>query len=525
MYSTRQQGKKPQKYGNHFCYSLGKKWYRLLVPKHDRYTVCLLNDHPEPLNQKLVVGFETPPRKGDENHSRLYALFNSYVELFTYQCHFRPDQRYFYEIIMGDLPQKPHFDIDIKVSDCPEGKDLNELGNEVKNGVIANILHVGEENGVTFSLEKDILVYTSHGEKKRSYHIIIHHHCHSNHEQAKAFYKAVNAKMVEENRVFVDHSVYSSKQNFRLVGSQKIGSYRPKKFCEVYSFGGKEIKHVYDVSFRSEEHKRLESFKISLISWVSECEYLPSFQDDYQRERYFKEYVEEDYGDLSDGTIEEAIQILDDTRKSLVSKFPFEVREVKGNIISLRRLRPSWCNMCGRSHEHENPYIMIVGNDLHFCCRRSNSGSEILGTLTKTTPSLKTGLLELSSDTEEDGMELHLGNYKASLHSLVHRGPQKVGPLLVHRGPQKTGPSGPQKAGPSGPQKGKEKKSRTKPILHIIPKEDGQDVLERLRDLGLNQHHKPNTNSSMPDQQFRKITRSIYLKDMKVISMSTRSLY
>jgi len=450
-----------------------------------------LNDHPESLEQKIVVGFEIPPMKGEEKHSRLYTLFNSYIELFQYQSNFPLDQRYFYEIIMGDLSQKPHFDIDIKRSECPEGKDLDELGHEVKDDVIVSILAVGEENGVAFSLAQDILVYTSHGESKRSYHIIIHHHCHSNHEQAKAFYKAVTSKMVDERAIYVDHSVYSSRQNFRLLGSQKISSYRPKRFCEDYTFQGKEIKHEYDTSFHSEKHKQLESFKISLISWVSECAYLPSFQDDYEREQYVKQHIEEDYGDISDGELKEAIQIIDDRRATLGSKFPFVVREAKGNIISLRRLRPSWCSICGRNHEHENPYVMVVGNNLYFYCRRSDSGSETLGTLTTSSPPLKTPLLELSEDPEdpEGGMELCLGNYEPPLVDQ---------PVPVKEEVVKT--------------------TKRKSILNIIksvPKKEEKDVLELLRDWGYTQDDKSKPNKAYSDKKFGSLTHGKILVDMK----------
>jgi len=484
---------KKRKDYRHFYYSLGKKWYKRLKASPEGYTICLLNDHPEhTLTQKIVVGIETSSQEQGKEHSRLFALFNSYIELYNYQMQIAPDQRYLYEIIFGDLPQKPHFDIDIKDSECPKEIGLEELGNVVKDEVIANILAVGKENGVKFSLERDILVYTSHGETKRSYHIVIHHHCHSNHEQAKSFYKAVTGKMKVENAVYVDHSVYSSKQNFRLLGSQKILSYRPKKFCETYSFAGKEVKHLYDVDFLSPEHKQLESFKISLLSWVSECEYLPSFQDDSERERYIKHQIDMDYGDLSDTSIEEAIQIMHRSLQAEGSKFPFAVREVRGNIVSLRRLRPSWCYICERTHEHENPYLLIVGRDVHFCCRRSGSKSYLLGTLTQSSPTRSSKLFELSSDDENDGMILCLGDYK---------------PL--------------------------EEKKEKKPILSIIkaspasfveqkgqPKEK-KDVLEILDEVGLNLQNKSSEPfEKISDEEFEMQTRSQYLQDITPVTSS-----
>ena len=501
MYSTPQRRNKSRYHNSQYCVSLGKKWYRLLLPKHNKYTVCLLTAHPEPLEQKIVIGFETPPIKGDKKHSRPYALFNSYIELFQYQSNFPLDGRHFYEIIMGDSSQKPHFDIDIKRSQCPKGKDLDELGRDVKDDLIAGILTVGEENGVAFSLTKDILVYTSHGESKLSYHIIIHHYCHSNHKQAKAFYKAVTSKMNDENAIYVDHSVYSSRQNFRILGSQKISSYRPKRFCEVYTFRGKEIIHDYDIPFRSEKHKELESFKISLISWISECEYLPSFQDDYEREQYVKQHIEKDYGDISQGELKEAIQIIDSRRAALGSKFPFVVREVKGNIISLRRLRPSWCSICARKHEHENPYAMVVDNNLYFYCRRSDSGNETLVILTTSIPHQKTPLLELSEDSEdseEGGMKLCLGNYKPPLvdQSLSAKKEEGEGVKTIKR------------------------KSLLNIIKYVPEKEEKEekDVLELLQDLGYNPDDKSKPDKELSEEKYRVLRDNQYLVDMEPIN-------
>ena len=405
MYSTHTSRKTKNNRYSHYCYYQGKKWYKRLKPSLQGSSICLLNDYPEyTLNKKVVVGIETLNGK---EHSRLFALFNSYIELYEYQTKLSPDQRYFYEIIFGDLPQKPHFDIDIKIPECPEGKNFEKLGNEVKDDVIANILAVGKEHGIIFNLEKDILVYTSHGKAKRSYHIVVHHHCHTNHEQAKAFYKDVTGKMSAENAVYIDSGVYSSKQNFRILGSQKIGSYRPKKFCEDFTFLGKEIKHMYDVDLHSEEYKKLECFKESLVCWISDCEYLPSFQDPIKREQYVNQHTDMDYGDLSEASIEEAIKLMNDARITKGSKFPFVIREVQGNVISLRRLRPSYCFICKRIHEHENPYLLVIGMDVHFCCRRSGTETYILGTLSESIPSRESSLLELPSDG--DGVVMCFG--------------------------------------------------------------------------------------------------------------------
>ena len=397
----------PHKKKGHFTYIFGKKWYYRLKSDyqyHDHHTVCLLNDYPEEvLETKLLIGMETLNKDHNTKelkNSRIFSVFDSYIELYLYQDQFEPDQRFFYEIILGDFPQKPHFDVDIKLGES-FGDSLDLKGELVKNDLLTNIINVMKEHGVEVKIDRDILLYTSHGETKRSYHVVIHHYCHANHDQAGAFYRQVTQQMKPENAQYVDAGVYSSKQNFRLMGSQKMGSYRPKLFCQKFIVGEKEFNHVYDAEFRSDKHKKVELLRESLVSWVRDCQYLPSFQTKEEENRKHKF---EEVGDLSNDIIQEAKKLLNR------DDFPFVVREIRGNVVSLRRLRPSFCDACKRIHEHENPYLLIVDEYVYFCCRRS-SNKIILGTLEDSVLSTKC-LLELDvEDDEEQDLVLDLGGY------------------------------------------------------------------------------------------------------------------
>jgi len=59
--------------------------------------------------------------------------------------------------------------------------------------------------------------------------------------------------------------------------------------------------------------------------------------------------------------------------------FPFIVRDVKGSIISLKRLKPSFCKICERVHEHENPYLLVIDDNVYFYCRRNTDKNLPLG--------------------------------------------------------------------------------------------------------------------------------------------------
>jgi len=385
----------------------------------------LTDEHPqETLEHKIVVGFES--LKDDGLSSRMFAVFDSYIELYLYQRPIPPERKNFYEIIIGEFPQKPHFDVDIKEAEITEGVDIDELCEAVKDNLIECVIKVCESVGVKLDVATDILLYQSHSHpthttQKRSFHLVVHHYCHSDHHQALAFYEQVTEKMKEEYAIYVDHSVYSSKQNFRLFGHQKLSSGRPKLFQTPMLYRGELITHIYDIDLGSESDPkkaedllRLETLKESLVSWIEDCEYLPSFQSEEER-RKKKSY--EDLGDLPPETIKEAEVLI--TKRD----FPFVIRDVKGSIISLRRLRPSFCEICKRVHEHENPYLLVVEDNVYFCCRRNTEKKLLLG---KAESNLKVvnELLEEEVDSEEDGCYLDLGGYVPKASPELPRKPQ-----------------------------------------------------------------------------------------------------
>lgn len=402
-----------------FVFIRGKRWYYRLIPNNhnikeqnskSRYFRCLTDEYPiETLENKLVIGFES--LRDDGKSSRTFAVFDSYIELFHYQKNIPIPNRNFYEIIIGEFAQKPHFDVDIKKKEISTEENIIELAEKVKDSLINTIFLVCDENSIKLDIAKDILIYQSHSDdyEKCSFHIVVHHYCHTNNHQALAFYKKIVELMPDKYSKYIDHSVYSSKQNFRLLGNQKIGSGRPKMFQNRMRYQGKYIKHIYDVDFKNEidlEKKlnleKLECLKESLVSWVNDCEYLPSFQREEERT---KKQNYEDLGDLSPETVKEAEKFIGN------KDFPFIVRDIKGSVISLRRLRPSFCDICDRIHENENPYMLVVENNVYFCCRRNKNKKKLLGEITTNTFLVDNFLKDISEESE-DGYCLEMGGYK-----------------------------------------------------------------------------------------------------------------
>jgi hypothetical protein len=348
-----------------------------MKPKYPDDSYCLFAHFPEDtLEHKVLIGMESQSQQSSEcSHIRLYSVFEDYVDLYRYLIRFSKDQRFFYEIILGDFPQKPHFDLDIARD---ENLYIIEQANAILRDVICAIREVCLEHQVALSLNRDVLLYSSHGTSKFSYHIVLHHWCHSNHVQAKGFYEKVLEKCSEATQAYLDSSVYSTKQNFRLLSSQKMGSGRPKTILDPFDLEKEKIHHQLDVEPESPQHEALEKLKESLVSWMSDCKYLPEFADPAQSEKYYQKRSSR----LSRHTTNLSDEILIVVQAFLIDKqYPFEVRGLEDQCIALKRLAPSFCEVCQRIHEHENPYIFIQGKTLYLNCRRSKE-SQVLTIVT-----------------------------------------------------------------------------------------------------------------------------------------------
>jgi hypothetical protein len=397
-----------------------------MKPKYLGDVDCVFHHHPEDsFGNKLLIGMEMliqnrdDPDKHSMPHSRIFAVFENYVELYKYIVNTKAESRYFYEIILGEYSQKPHFDLDISVEQTnivlgnkiiSQGKPsitFEEVENILSN-VIESIVIVALEHDVDLNLEKDILVYNSHGKNKYSYHIVVHHWCHSNHRQALGFYEKVCERCDETSRMYLDRSVYSCKQNFRLLASQKIGSGRPKAYNEEFTVNGKKMKHILDIVPQNKKHRSLEIFKESLVGWTHGCQYLPKFTNENFKKtiniirngkkcyiKKKKKIIQHDLGDkgftiqdeaeneLENNEIDEEeeyeeiiggiseIQLQKITEEISKRKYPFTIREVEGYFIYLNRLAPSYCEICQRIHENENPYIFVTPQKVYLNCRRT----------------------------------------------------------------------------------------------------------------------------------------------------------
>lgn len=311
-------------------------------------------------------------KKGAKN----FTFFDN-LDLFI-NWYLSPDitVRNFYEVIPGEHPQKPHFDIDI-----PRNVKDTEEPTEFVEEIVVSIVSVFKSQ---FAIELDrklIWIYSSHGPEKWSYHIVVDGYCHSNNHQALLFYRRVvalmklhakkkiidpalmklppnqtiidpalmelHAKQTIIDPKVIDANVYSRTQSFRLLFSSKLGTNRIKttRYLEVTEENGKKV------------------MELSLISYCINCVRLPNLEMEKVRSETRPNEI-----------INMTPEMYDNVDKKLGVFFggehPFNIQP-QGDHIYLSRQKPFGCPLHKTQedqHTSNNACIYFWNNQIKFVC-------------------------------------------------------------------------------------------------------------------------------------------------------------
>jgi hypothetical protein len=339
----------------------GRVFFNYLI-ENDNKSPYLLKENIAFYKDKLIVCLIS-------NGTNYFTYFDNYIDFYKFNLKLPIEKRSFFEIIIGNFAQKPHFDIDIKISDI-KTSDINSFVDILLSDLLNSICLVLKDMGVDVEKDRDILIYDSNGKEKRSYHILINNYCHSNNLEAKEFYKRVITGMKDKkNSKYIDNMVYSKKQQFRILGSQKLGSGRVKKLNSIFKIDDIVYEHKYD-EVLEDFQKSIVNLSESLVSFTKDCKILPHLI------KTEKEYNIK-HEDITDDTVELAFKYMKEKFEEVV----FGIYRVEPGMIMLWRYKPSYCYVCKRNHDNQHPYIFIRDNTLYFNCRR-NSNHFLLGKIT-----------------------------------------------------------------------------------------------------------------------------------------------
>jgi hypothetical protein len=202
----------------------GKHWFKTLVHNEagtslldaiqtnkmpNNFLVCLTLKHSD----YIQFAYKKPQTeqkrkykpKSDIHH--LFSSFDSYLSFASYTRNLSTDYHSFFEIIFGNAPQKPYFDIDIPLDTT---QNIDVIMNEIIGCIAKNVSEFFNKNRLSFSYNKNFIICTSHSDKKRSLHIIIDGYYVNNHEENRIFYEKILEKLPINLKQYIDRNVYSS---------------------------------------------------------------------------------------------------------------------------------------------------------------------------------------------------------------------------------------------------------------------------------------------------------------------------
>jgi hypothetical protein len=201
-----------------------------------------------------------------------------------------------------------------------------------------------------------------------------------------------------EHVKWIDRAVYSPTQQFRIVGSRKIGSTRVKTFQTSWKYHDTYVHYKYPDEPDSPEFEFVMQLEASMISFTGNCKMLPAFDP---KPETIKSYGESE--DITKNDANEAINLIAMAGNIIVSdrRFPYKFMGINGPIVMLKRVKPSMCKICKRKHEHENPYLLVIGEEknVYFFCRRASEDQKLF--LGKLNPSTEEVIPEKLSPEQE----------------------------------------------------------------------------------------------------------------------------
>lgn len=322
----------------------------------DQYGIILRNDDDK--RARLIKKFICRI----DNDKNLFFWFHNVNEFLTYYHQFSERDKCFFEVILKDQIQKFYVDVDIGRSNVNaltqelldeadfyniDPQDLDQFSTVLMEDLIDRIMD-GFKTRLNIDLDiKQILIFESHSDEKRSYHIVVNDYAFIDNANCQAFYDYIMVECPDLFRKFIDN-LYSSLQNFRMLYSQKHGSGRIKK-----PFTGTLGRFNIPPQCDDYKTRMLNSF----ITYTEQCAILP----DIKVVKPIINHAELD-PDISEYDIENRIRLL----------MPdcMEIKSEDNYVYHLKRIAPGYCQICDRVHEHENALMSYYNGQIIYRCWR-----------------------------------------------------------------------------------------------------------------------------------------------------------
>lgn len=397
----------------------GQRYYTTLVENDEKKGYPLLRAYANKMEEvrsgilvckntprllkHVGAGFSADTGKDD----RSFTLFRSHLDVYNHMMKVPVVKRSFFEIIQGNKPQKPHFDIDIEVKDDGIIPDSRGIMSEILDAMIDTLY----QEGVVVNMNKDVLIYCSSRPKKESYHVVVNGWMHNDNKDAKNFAKQVKSRLSSYASEYLDMSVYKPNQQFRLLHCSKLRIDNMKNPVPQWNTGR------YYITYPPVRNQ-YDEFAFSMVGVTIQCNMLPPFSDPDDVQQVELEFC-------TDGELRPVPKRKYDEREVVLTKEHidkcmnelyrltgepdiFTVRCTDKSLISLTKKRPYLCPICNRRHENENPFITVSPSGrAKYYCRRAESAIDLTW--------LYGVVKEDEVDEEVDDDDVSVGNVSRSL--------------------------------------------------------------------------------------------------------------
>jgi len=331
-----------------------------------------LNNGEENLFNQHKVKKGSFPVCNEGNGKKEYGVFQSAYSLYEYCVDLDDQHRCLFEIIKSNVCQKIYFDIDIPLDESnhkiyhSEIEKIN-ISKQIPELMVDSIIKTNP-----IISRNDIMIFSSHSNTKKSFHIIVDRWYVENARKNRKFFDSVLKFIPETWKQYFDNSMYKSIQQFRMYMSTKYGKERMKIIDPSSPW---KIDNDIETEYANET-----IFYASLITKTNYCNIL-TFDDDEDEDEteHISSYM---------------TYMLDDTEMSKVLKIIssmdyfkcFRVDIKDKNSILLKRLLPSFCSVCNRIHHNQNSFVFVTinGNIMLNCMRNDENKHTCLGNINDT---------------------------------------------------------------------------------------------------------------------------------------------
>lgn len=312
---------------------------------YEKFNKLLRQNEPEDRLDILENVYDTKTKLDDKfvvtnTTNRSYYVFNSIKKFKKYLDKLDNKDKTYDEVIFSWMKQKIRLDIDIKIKEIPNNIENTDLFiDNLLKIILTAIIDAFFHKYLIELDEKDIIITSSHGTEKKSFHLIIDKYYALTNVIVQEFVVHLVKLIPISLRNFVDLNVYKKIQNFRMALNHKSNSNRVKKIETPHNW--------FD----------------TIIQNTEGCIELKGNSENKDIENNIE---------IEDVTCVDIIEFVNKTNSEVLEHQKFRLKV--NNILIFDRKAPSFCQLCNETHHNDNTAMLLVYNEsqsskIYFKCR------------------------------------------------------------------------------------------------------------------------------------------------------------